>query len=95
VAEPLEQRNLLVAEAAGRVIRRQVADERPDAGADLEGEVRRGGADERLDVLDRRLVILGHRGGSYPGLCSLPCATGSLSTSSCWSRCSSGASTSP
>ena len=56
--EPLEQLDLLLAVAADRVVCRQVLDQLPDAGAQLEGEVRRRRADEGVDVANRRL---GHR----------------------------------
>jgi hypothetical protein len=62
VPEPVEERHLLLAVAADRVVGRQVRDQLADAGAELVREVRRRGPDERVDVFDRRL---GHRAEAY------------------------------
>src|SRR3954471_14127893 len=57
VAEPLEPRDLALALDAGRVIGGQRRDQLRDAGAQLEREVRGGGAHELAHVLDRDLVV--------------------------------------
>ena len=58
VAEPVEELGLLLGVAANLVVLRQVLDELEDARAQLVGEVRRRGPDDRVDVV---LGRLGHR----------------------------------
>ena len=54
MAEPVKKRHLLLAVEAHRVVRRELLDQLSDTGAQLVGEVRRGGADERVDVVTGR-----------------------------------------
>ena len=61
MAEPVEQLQLLLGVPAHLVLGREAGDELADARAELVGEVRRGGADERIDVVAGRLVALRHR----------------------------------
>ena len=58
VAEPVEELGLLLGVAADLVVLGKVFDELEDAGAELVGEVRGRGPDDRVDVVPGRL---GHR----------------------------------
>jgi len=58
MAEALEQRELLLAVTANVVAGGKVGDQLADAGAQLEGKMRRRGPDEGIDVANGRL---GHR----------------------------------
>ena len=56
--QAVEEFHSLLAVLADRMVVREVLDELADAGPKLVGEVRRGGPDEGVDVVARRL---GHR----------------------------------
>jgi calcineurin-like phosphoesterase family protein len=55
--EPLQPRDLLLAEPAGGIVRGQGGDQLRDAGLQLEREVRRRRAHELADVVDRHLAV--------------------------------------
>jgi hypothetical protein len=60
--EALEQLHLLLRVASDLVARRQAGHELPHAGAELEREVRCGGADEGVDVVAGGLERFVHGG---------------------------------
>src|SRR5438105_12088204 len=62
MAQPVEELHLLLAVAAYRVLGGQVLDQLANSSTQLVGEVRRRRADERVDVLERRLC---HRAQAY------------------------------
>src|SRR5829696_6355137 len=81
-AEALEPGDLELAEAAGGVVLREPGDQLADAVAQLQGEVRGGGAHQLADVVDRHLVLraqaLGLLGLGH-GVQSPPVLTGWIS----------------